>query len=225
MQVVPVVQSILCVEQQKLCGIELLCRLQEREGLLSPYGRVKPKEWAIIDLLMINQVLPVAQQLLSHAPKLFLNVSAASLDNDQDFDRWQSALALLIQHLDAPVVLEISEQIDTTLLKRRWPELMQLNGVELAIDDFGDENSSFCRLLDYQWHYCKFDARMITKIPHIMALRMCEHNNTDVIVERVETTAISQQCQDLGISNQQGFLFSYPLPVQHWIEETTSIGS
>src|SRR3546814_18335225 len=55
------------------------------------------------------------------------------------------------------LVVEITESITDSLLALRWPVLSQLNRVQYAMDDFGDDYSSMQRLIRYPWDYCKFD--------------------------------------------------------------------
>lgn len=223
MVIVPVVQSILCLEQATLCGIEVLCRFQNPSGLLSPYGLVRGHQWAEIDHQMLKLLVPYAEHLNETVPRLFLNVSAASLANTESFSRWNEAVHVLLAQLKIPLVLEISETIDPLLLRLRWKQLRDLPGIELAIDDFGDENSSLNRLLDYPWNFCKFDARYITKISHLVAMFVCQSNATFTIVERVESELLSDRCRAMGLNRQQGFLFSQPAPLSTWFQSMRSL--
>lgn len=218
MHVVPVVQSILCLKETTLSGVEVLCRLKDGTSLRSPFGVVQDHEWATIDLQILEILCSIVDDLNdSPTPRIFINVSSASLETTKAFNLWYESILRLAERLKIGLVLEISERIDPLLLRLRWDFLINIPGVQLAIDDFGDANSSLNRLLDYPWSYCKFDARYINRLSHLIAMFVCQSTVIHTIVERVENSSLSSQCKALGLSRQQGFLFSLPEPISLWL--------
>lgn len=219
MRIVPVVQSILCLERSELSGVEILCRLEVGSVLASPFGFVTSDQWPEIDLGILERGVELAPLLNRVCPRVFINVSAQSLASESAYMRWRDKLDALLLHLQIPLVVEISENVDHSLLRLRWQSLSNIPKLELAIDDFGDKHSSMNRLLDYPWHFCKFDARYLTKISHLVAMFMCQSSKTQTVVERVETAATSLRCLELGLYRQQGFLFSMPSRIDEWLEQ------
>ncbi len=71
-------------------------------------------------------------------------------------------------------------------LALRWEALTEI-GVELALDDYGDKNSSLERLSRYDWHYCKFDARRLRSLEDYSAILHCRRKGIQLIAEQVES--------------------------------------
>src|SRR3546814_19825898 len=98
----------------------------------------------------------------------------------------------------------------TTLF--RSPVLSQLNLVQYAMDDFGDDYSSMQRLIRYPWDYCKFDANKIINLHDFGAVLYCVHNQIEIVAERVENKTLAESVKSLGLILQQGFFHERPKP-------------
>lgn len=98
-------------------------------------------------------------------------------------------------------------------------ELLEAEGVMLAIDDFGAEYSSLARLRDLRVHRLKVDRSFIRDLPDddsAMAvakaiLDLARALGVRVVAEGVETEEQRQALLDLGYERAQGFLFCRPV--------------
>src|SRR3546814_9010548 len=73
--------------------------------------------------------------------KLFLNVSVETLQSDLRFKVWIDRIKSFTDGVGTQLVVEITESITDSLLALRWPVLSQLNRVQYAMDEVGDDYS------------------------------------------------------------------------------------
>jgi diguanylate cyclase len=147
----------------------------------------------------------------------------------------------------APELLEI-ELTESTL----WTdtahmsavlEELRRSGVRVAIDDFGTGYNTLTSLRSFPVDTIKIDRSFITEIATsrgdraiASAIISAAHGlGTRVVAEGIETTAQLATLDLLGCDEAQGFLFSRPLPVEHfsaslrgaqepWLRRTAHIG-
>ncbi len=93
-------------------------------------------------------------------------------------------------------------------LALRWEALTEI-GVELALDDYGDKNSSLERLSRYDWHYCKFDARRLRSLEDYSAILHCRRKAYSSLLSRWRASHW-ESAKLLGLSWQQGFYHGKP---------------
>ena len=156
-----------------------------------------------------------------------LNVTPASL---QDPDFAQQLLAVL-QHHDLPpdqLCLEVTEQAAISNLAQVREVMRQLQpaGVKLALDDFGAGMTSLSELQTLPLDVVKVDRCLVTNlvnhadpkaqsISHAVfrfLLELKQQLGFALIAEGVETPAMLEQLQQLGVRRVQGYLLARPQP-------------
>lgn len=127
-----------------------------------------------------------------------------------------------IQYNIAPsrVILEVLEDI-TTLTKPHM--ISQFNslrekGFQIALDDFGVENSNFARLIDFHPDYIKIDGVFIKDLVENKnnqlvvqtIVNFCKLCNIEVVAEFVHNKEVLEKVQEFGIEFSQGFYLGKP---------------
>ena len=125
------------------------------------------------------------------------------------------------------VVLELLEDIVTLTEGDMMDQIERLrsHGFQIAIDDFGMENSNFSRLLELHPDYIKIDGAFIKNIledkkSQIIVdaiVEICKKSGIKVIAEFVTDEAIYDYLKELGVDYAQGYFIGEP--IEH-IEKT-----
>ena len=90
--------------------------------------------------------------------------------------------------------------------------------IEIAIDDFGAENSNLSRLIEISPDYLKIDGQFIRNIvddknSQIIVdgiISICKKCDIKIIAEYVHNEAVQKKIQELGIEYSQGYYFGEP---------------
>lgn len=216
-------------DKRHIHAFEVLGRFREGDGYISAGlfidDIIQMGLSADFDRLVLRAIVRHAQDLARITPRLFINVSSASLENP-DY------LEALIQAIGGPlkkfeVILELTEQV---LLERRELvyELHRNHGVAFAIDDFGTGYSTLQIVIELALEgsirYLKLDGsltRNITtsvaseRIMHITQ-QMARDLGLETVVEFIETAAQATKLEALEMDLGQGYLLGVPDPVPVW---------
>lgn len=192
--------------------------LAEDTGLIVPLGL-----WVLQTAcaqLKAWEANPATREL-----QMSINVSARQFRQadfvEQIFDALKQTGAdasKLRLELTESVVLENVEDVITRM------EQIKAFGVTFSIDDFGTGFSSLSYLKQLPLSEVKIDksfVRDITTDPSDAAIvraiiAMSQSLGIDVIAEGVETQAQLQFLKENGCNSFQGYLFSKPIPIDHW---------
>ena len=119
------------------------------------------------------------------------------------------------------VVLELLEDIVTLTEGNMLEQIESLRrqGYQIAIDDFGMENSNFSRLLELHPNYLKIDGAFIKNIledkkSQIIVdaiVEICKKSGIKVIAEFVTDEAIYGYLKELGVDYAQGYFIGEPV--------------
>ena len=101
-------------------------------------------------------------------------------------------------------------------VRRRLQDL-RAKGANVALDDFGVEQSNLSRLLELNVDYIKLDRSLTQSLNQNAKAnsivqstsQLCANLGIEIIAEGVETSMQSQILLNYGISKQQGFLFRH----------------
>ena len=101
-------------------------------------------------------------------------------------------------------------------VRRRLQDL-RAKGANVALDDFGVEQSNLSRLLELNVDYIKLDRSLTQRLNQNAKAnsivqstsQLCANLGIEIIAEGVETSMQSQLLLNYGISKQQGFLFRH----------------
>ena len=94
---------------------------------------------------------------------------------------------------------------------------LRAKGANVALDDFGVEQSNLSRLLELNVDYIKLDRSLTQRLNQNAKAnsivqstsQLCANLGIEIIAEGVETSMQSQLLLNYGISKQQGFLFRH----------------
>jgi len=118
------------------------------------------------------------------------------------------------------VVLEILEDIVTLTESDMLDQIRSLRkkGFKVAIDDFGQENSNFSRLLELDPDYLKIDGAFIKDIvddekSQIIVesiVGICKKSGIKTIAEYIHNQKVQDKIQQMGIDYSQGYFIGEP---------------
>jgi EAL domain-containing protein (putative c-di-GMP-specific phosphodiesterase class I) len=167
-----------------------------------------------LDRLCRSRALGSVRSHLSGGAKLFLNTSAASLqDPEVAGDGFVKAVELQgLRHAD--VVLEITERVaveERSVYRKVLHDLKQA-GFGVAIDDVGAGHSSLKGLVDVEPDYLKFDVSLVRDIDQNPIKRslletvvdLAARINARVIAEGIEAESELATVRDMGVTLGQG---------------------
>jgi diguanylate cyclase (GGDEF)-like protein/PAS domain S-box-containing protein len=217
-----------------ITGAEVLLRWQHPEkGLVSPAQFITIAEDT-------GMILPIGQWVLDTACaqlkawqndpemsdlQLAVNVSAKQFSQTDFIERVITAVKL---HDIPPALLKLEltesmvlSNVDAIIQKMR---LLKEFGVRFSLDDFGTGYSSLSYLKRLPLDQIKIDQSFVSNVTNdggdmVMIRSIVElgmNFKLEVIAEGVETEEQLKILQDCGCTNFQGYLFSKPVPVEHF---------
>ncbi len=211
----PVFQPVVSLVDRAPTGFEALTRFDDgsrpdvRFGEAARVGRGTQLELATMRRACADAVCLDADAWLS------LNVSPTLL-------RHPELLALEVEDLDRPVVLELTEREAIDDYDALRSMLASLPGEpKLAIDDAGAGYASLRHILQLHPEFIKLDATWVQGIDSdparqalIAGLQLfAAESGMTLIAEGVETPGEAVTLIDLGLDYAQGYLFGKPEPL------------
>ena len=224
------IQPLVAIEDQgRIHAFEVLGRFRDGKGYLNAGMFIDDIVLMGLatefDLLVLQAIERHAQSLESFTERLFVNVSAGSLESADYIQALTRALAGPLAKLE--VVLELTEQV---LLEKRAliHQLHERHGLRFAIDDFGIGYSNLQTVIELALGgsigYLKLDGSLTRDLTRnraserIMQITQQRANELGLatVAEFVETRAQAHRLTALGMDYGQGFLFGIPDPVEVW---------
>ena len=223
------------LKTQRLVGLEALCRLPPGEsGTITPDHFIPVAEHtgliAPLERLVLAQVAKDLPLLLEHYPHIRISVNL-SLRHITSVDFF-SFIHSWLDTLPAESVKRLDFEVTETYFQRITPAVIQKlgalreRGIRIVMDDFGSGQSSLSRLHTLPFDVVKLDKQFAQQIEHPMvraivkaAVGFMHEFHLELIVEGVETASQAQALQDLGCRVVQGFLYSHPEPIAHWLKQ------
>ena len=229
----PHFQTIVRLRDGATIGYEALLRWRHAErGLLLPGDFISVAEDSgsveQIDWQLFEKSCREIPALTARGGYVTLNVSARHFRSPE--------LAARLLHLFAAhgvaserVRLEVTEGVllDNPEQVRATLQSLRDAGVLAVLDDFGTGYSSLSYLHRFPLHAIKIDRSFIadlgdggsgSSIAVVRAvLALAATLGMEVVAEGIETSAQRAVLMELGCEVGQGFLFSHPEPVQHWL--------
>ncbi|MDO9635413.1 MAG: EAL domain-containing protein, partial [Thiobacillus sp.] len=122
-----------------------------------------------------------------------------------------------------PLMLEITEtSLITQMVEvRTYLDLLRTVNYRIAMDDFGTGYSPLRYLVDLPVDVVKFDISLVNKLAEnnraaqVVAdfARMMSDAGYSLVAEGVESDAVLNKVESLGIAHVQGYLLSMPVPL------------
>ncbi len=211
-------------------GVEALCRMNHpRLGMVSPDRFIDKAEESE---LIVHITLAVLKKSMADWKKwqqsgldikLAVNVSPIAL---QQFEFADTIFMLLKEH-DMPATNLCIEITESVLASDHAQELVNLNrlnmrGVELALDDFGQKHSTIERLQNLPLTYLKLDKSYFidnkdstNQLALInTSLSVAKDLNIRTIAEGVENSAVMSLVTEMGCDFGQGYYIGCPMPAK-----------
>lgn len=227
---------------RKFIGVEALCRMNHpRLGMVSPDRFIDKAEESE---LIIHITLAVLKKSMGDWKKwrqsgldikLSVNVSPVAL---QQFE-FADTIFMLLNDFSMPATNLCIEITEGVLANDDAQELMNLNrlnmrGVELALDDFGQKHSTIERLQKLPLTYLKLDKSYFidnkdntNQLALInTSLSVAKDLNIRTIAEGVENNAVMSLVTEMGCDFGQGYYIGSPMPAKkvfNWQREWNSL--
>ncbi len=218
---------------QQLVGVEALCRIAP-----GPWGEVTPDQFipvaenigliASLERLVFQQLARDLPQLLVAHPNIRVGVNLSirhitALDFLPFIHSWLDALPQsTIDRLDFEITETYFQRISQPVIDGL--HALRARGVRIVMDDFGSGQSSLSRLHTLPFDVIKLDKQFAQQIQHPMvhaiikaAIAFADEFHLELVAEGVETEAQCQALQNLNCRLVQGFYFSHPQPLAHWV--------
>lgn len=218
-------QPIHALPARQIEYYEALARIRYNDALIMP-GAFMPvigsrRLETPFDLAVLQQVdADLASGQMPAGCGVSINLSAQSICKPEIV----SQLLELSRHNDShPLMLEITETSLITQMGdvRTYLELLRTVKYRIAMDDFGTGYSPLRYLVDLPVDVVKFDISLVNKLGRddragrIVAdfASMMGNVGYSLVAEGVETEAVLQKIEHLGIAHAQGFLLGRPMPL------------
>lgn len=213
------------IERQQINAVEVLIRHQDHEGKISPpYFLDDFRTLNLttdLDLWVVKTALAEVSPLATNrAFKVSINISPETclVDNFAD-----SVLKLIEESaLDYhQVELEITEELlihDASRTKQVL-DALRVEGVKIALDDFGSGYSSIGYLAKFEFDKVKIDRSLVLNLDNPkgqelfrLTSELVKITDADIVVEGVETERELRFVAQQGIALVQGYYFYKPMP-------------
>ena len=233
-----VYQGQTSLPSKQLVGLEALCRIAP-----STLGEVSPDQFIPVaedeglieplERLVFAQLAQDLPQLLQQHPNIRIGVNLSiqhitALDFLPYIHTWLDALPKpTIERLDFEITETYFQRISQAVIDGL--QVLRKRGVRIVMDDFGSGQSSLSRLHMLPFDVIKLDKQFAQQIEQPMvyaivkaAVAFTQEFGIELIAEGVETTKQCQALQELGCHLVQGFLFSHPQPLAHWLSSSSA---
>ncbi len=223
--------SIVSLDEQNKTSYELLIRLKNEDGSITPPGGFLPAaeryyQAGQIDRWVIEhafKILGQHQHFFNHTDHFSINLSGQSIADE-------TLLAFIIRQLEMNhlngqhICFEITETAAIANLNqaKKFITLLQERNVQFALDDFGSGLSSFGYLKSLPVNYLKIDGMFVKDIVDDSIDYAMVKSINDVaqvmgmktIAEFVENDVIRDMLVELGVNYAQGYGIGKPLPLE-----------
>lgn len=219
-KIFPYFQPIVDNETQKIDKYECLARMEHDGKIYGPATFLETAELTgmlpRITRIMIDKSFDYFQQ---RQETFSINISEIDL-NDDYLEAFLEEKSKAYGIDPSRVVLEVLEGISANGAQNSLNQLISLRekGFQLAIDDFGAQNSNFERVYRLSVDYIKIDGSFIKEIDNNVnsyniakaITDFAKSINAKVIAEHVDSPNVFSKVKELGIEFSQGYFFGKP---------------
>ncbi|HQT01089.1 MAG: GGDEF-domain containing protein [Hydrogenophilales bacterium 16-64-46] len=218
-------QAIHALPDRKVDYYEALARIRYHGELIMP-GAFLPVVSARrleteFDLAVLAQVdADLSSGMIPEGIGVSINLSAQTISRAEvvshllELSRHTARHALMIEITETSLITQVAE-VSTYL------DLLRTVHFRIAMDDFGAGYSPLRYLADLPVEVVKLDISLISKLAQdnraarVVAdfVRMMADAGYSLVAEGVETEAVLQKVQQLGIAHVQGYLLGRPTPL------------
>src|SRR6056300_69063 len=224
-------QPIVNIANGKIEAFEALLRWPNSIGCsTSEFINIAEQSGLILDVTawVIQNSAKTAAQLkqAGFTTTLSINLPAQSFQY-QDVPKLLQEATETFQLPVSALAIELTESafIDNRKVTQNILDDLAAMGVRIALDDFGTGYSSLSYLHELTVHRIKIDRSFIEDIRPADArcsivasiIDLGDKLNAQVVIEGVETEEELMCLRDLGASYIQGYYYSRPQPLEHWL--------
>lgn len=221
-EIIPYFQPIVDNLTSKVKKFECLARIHRHNEILSPAQFIEAAEVSGLLPEITRIMIEKSFKYFSNREESFsINISEHDL-NDFYLIEYLQTMAKKYAISPSRVVLEVLEGVSVTGAQKSLEQLITLKGLgfQLAIDDFGAQNSNFERVHLLKVDFIKIDGSFIKQIDTNMNSYHIAKTITDfsknvgakVIAEYVHSESVHKKVMELGIDFSQGYYFAQPSP-------------
>lgn len=203
-------QPIYNTQTKQIEKFECLARISDDGDLVSPVRFMEACKMTGTLSLITRRIVANAFKVFSGTAYEFsINITS----NDINLGYLEEFLLLNVKKCNidpSRVVLELLEDIVTLTESNMLEQINSLRkkGFQIALDDFGVENSNFSRLLELHPDYLKIDGMFIKDILENekssliveTIVNFCKKSGIKVIAEYVHSEAVLQRVEAMGIN-------------------------
>lgn len=217
---VPYFQPIILNATQEVKKYEALARIVEGQKIITPNYFIEPAR-------MSGQISELTKTIIRKTMLAFKDNDYEFSINIESEDLKAQFLPEYIKHYATKyninfkrIVVEVLENIHTYDEDITLEQLIALKemGIQIAIDDFGNEQSNFSRLLDIQADYIKIDGQFIKSIDNddksykisSAITSLAKSFDAKIIAEFVHNESVFNTVKGLDIDYSQGYFFGPP---------------
>jgi diguanylate cyclase (GGDEF)-like protein len=205
---------------KKIEKFECLARIIDEGTLVSPFRFMEAARLTGTLSLITRRIITHAFEVFSSTKYEFsINITSNDL-NLGYLEKFLLANAKKYNIEPSRVVLELLEDIVTLADSNMIEQIDSLRkkGFQIALDDFGVENSNFSRLLELNPDYLKIDGIFIKDIAQNeknaliveTIVHVCKKSGIEVIAEYTHNKAVLEKIEALGIDYAQGYYIGEP---------------
>lgn len=229
LSVVPVLQPIYSLAEDKIVSCEILCRVKTDDEELtwgdSYIEAIESAEYAdyYTSELLTGLLNFYQHHSAAHLTNLTFAINICSFQITSPVLRERVDFFLNAFPANIKLQLEIIERnlghvTDEIIDALRW---YKRRGVTIAIDDFTFNNETADYLIRCDISAIKLDKDMTVTEDHklryekliILLMKVIKDSDTGIIAEGIESKTQINLLKDIGIELMQGYLFSRPLPL------------
>ncbi|MDI3327883.1 MAG: EAL domain-containing protein [Alicyclobacillaceae bacterium] len=212
-------QPIVHLESGKTVGFEALVRGPAEWGLESP---LRLFEWAEARGWAEELDIELFSRAIDGAPlhgDLFINVRGTTV-----VKHWETIVRNISQFTKGRITVEVTEQVDVRDLPMLVEAARRIHeaGARVALDDVGSGYASLEWLMRMEPDVLKVDlvfSQAVVDSPWAREIvrsltQLSKSVGSALVAEGIETEAMREALQQLGVRWGQGYLFSRPAPAE-----------
>ena len=223
-----VYQPIVDLKTEKIVGFEMLSRLEDDHGAISPdqfipiikqlnmtweFTVIQVKS-AIAEIAVLDKYKPI---------KLNFNIFPEDLTEKNVSQLIEICSSVSTKNVTYNVEIIEDKVLDTETAIELIGRLAR-NNILVSIDDFGTGYSNLSKLSDFHCDFLKIDREFIANIESASLLSTLVPQIKDIahrfglktVAEGIENAAQKEMLSNMNIELGQGWYFSKPLPINYW---------
>lgn len=222
---------IYSVKGEQLIAYEVLARLKQDEEYFNPphfLQGIDIKYHYILARAVLKQIPNILECLPNKGIKLHVNFNPEDLKDN--------IVQSYIRTLKDSIIVEIMEDSNNIQDIVDILQEMVKNEITIALDDFGDKNSTHNYIVDASENYnifsiVKIDGSLVKDIqdkPHKFLflkrlISILKKDNQKICIEWIDTPRKLEMALELGADQVQGFLYGHPFYYKELITETREL--